>query len=114
MTRVEPRVVYQVREFERALEFYKLTLGFDESFVDWDEKWATLTSGQMHIAITEGEPDPNSGVAMIDVEDVKGEADRLRAGDVNVGTVIEIAGEMLLVDVYDPDGNRLQLSQPVE
>jgi hypothetical protein len=39
------------------------------------------------------------------------EADRLRAAGVDVGIVFELQGEMRLLDVYDPDGNRVQLAQ---
>jgi predicted enzyme related to lactoylglutathione lyase len=111
---VEPRVVYQVRDFARALGFYKTALGFEATFVDFDERWATLSHGGMHIAVTHGDPDPAGGVATVDVADVKAEADRLRAAGVRVGTVVEVAGQLRLVDVYDPDGNRVQLSQPLE
>jgi hypothetical protein len=31
-----------------------------------------------------------------------------------VGVVLELAGQMRLVDVFDPDGNRVQLAQPLE
>ena len=110
----DPRVVYQVRDFERALDFYKRQLGFEETFVDFDEGWATMRRGVMQIAITKGEPDPSGGVAMIDVEDIKAEADRLRGDGVNVGTVIELAGQMRIVDVFDPDDNRIQLAQPLD
>jgi predicted enzyme related to lactoylglutathione lyase len=108
-----PRVVYQVRDFDRARDFYKRQLGFDETFVDFDESWATLKAGAMEIAVTAGDPDPAGGVAMVDVDDLKAEADRLRADGVNVGTIVELAGQMLLVDVFDPEGNRIQLSQPL-
>jgi hypothetical protein len=30
---------------------------------------------------------------------------------VNVGVVLELPGTIRLVDVFDPDGNRLQLTQ---
>ena len=43
------------------------------------------------------------------IDDVKGEAERLRSDDVDVGTVLEIHDEVRVVDVFDPDGNRLQL-----
>jgi catechol 2,3-dioxygenase-like lactoylglutathione lyase family enzyme len=86
-------------------------LGFDETFVDFDERWATLSRGAMHIAVTHGEPDPEAGVAMVDVDDVKAAAEQLRADGVAVGTVLELAGQMRLVDVFDPDGNRIQLAQ---
>ena len=54
---------------------------------------------------------PVKGVATIDVNDVKAEADRLREDDIEVGTVLELHEEVRLLDVYDPDGNRLQLVQ---
>jgi catechol 2,3-dioxygenase-like lactoylglutathione lyase family enzyme len=111
--REEPRVIYQVSDFERGRDFYKRVLGFDETFVDFDERWSTLSRGAMHIAVTHGDPDPDAGVAMVDVDDIKAEADRLRQEGVNVGTVIELAGQMRLVDVFDPDGNRIQLAQPL-
>ena len=48
---------------------------------------------------------------MVDVDDVKSAADELRAAGVEVGTVLELAGQMRIVDVFDPDGNRIQLAQ---
>jgi catechol 2,3-dioxygenase-like lactoylglutathione lyase family enzyme len=109
----EPRVIYQVSDFERGREFYTRVLGFRETFVDFDERWSALSRGDMHIAVTHGDPNPEAGVAMVDVDDIKSEADRLRGQGVQVGTVIELAGQMRLVDVFDPDGNRIQLSQPL-
>jgi predicted enzyme related to lactoylglutathione lyase len=50
-------------------------------------------------------------VAHVDVDDVKAEAERLRNEGVNVGTVLELHGHVRLLDVYDPDGNRIQLAQ---
>jgi hypothetical protein len=50
-------------------------------------------------------------VATIDVDDAKAEAERLRGENVEVGTVLEIHNEIRLLDVFDPDGNRLQLVQ---
>ena len=109
----EPRVVYLVHDFDLGRDFYKRVLGFEETFVDFDEQWATLRRGEMHIAISQGDPNPDGGVAMVDVDDVKAEADRLRDQKVEVGTVVEVAGQMRIVDVFDPDGNRIQLAQPL-
>jgi catechol 2,3-dioxygenase-like lactoylglutathione lyase family enzyme len=108
------RVWYLVRDFNRGLDFYRRLLGFEATHVDWDERWAKLERGPMRIAIAEGEPNPDGGVAAVDVEDVKAEAERLRAEQANVGVVLDLAGQMRLVDVYDPDGNRIQLTQPLE
>ena len=107
------RVWYLVRDFDRGRDFYKRLLGFDETYVDWEDKFAKLERGTMQIALAEGEP-TEAGVAMVDVDDVKADADRLRAEGVEVGTVLELAGQMRLVDVFDPDGNRIQLAQPLE
>jgi catechol 2,3-dioxygenase-like lactoylglutathione lyase family enzyme len=110
----QPRVVYLVHDFDLGRDFYKRVLGFEETFVDFDEHWATLKHGAMEIVITQGDPNPAGGVAMIDVDDIKAEADRLRGEKVEVGTVIELGGQMRIVDVFDPDGNRIQLAQPLE
>jgi catechol 2,3-dioxygenase-like lactoylglutathione lyase family enzyme len=101
-----------VRDFDRGRAFYKEQLGFDETYVDWDDKWSSLENGEMRIALAEGEP-IEGGVATIDVPDVKAQADRLREEGVEVGVVIELTGQMRIVDVFDPDGNRVQLAQPI-
>ena len=103
-------VWYRVRDFDAGRAFYRETLGFEETFVDWQERWARLQRGEMEIALAEGEPE-EGGVAHVDVDDVKAEAERLRDEGVNVGTVLELHGHVRLLDVYDPDGNRIQLAQ---
>jgi catechol 2,3-dioxygenase-like lactoylglutathione lyase family enzyme len=70
-----------------------------------------LVRGPMEIGIAEGEPTEDGGVATIDVGDVKAEAERLRAAGHEVGVVVELHGQMRLLDVFDPDGNRIQLAQ---
>jgi catechol 2,3-dioxygenase-like lactoylglutathione lyase family enzyme len=107
------RVWYLVQDLDRGRDFYTRLLGFEETFVDWDARCAYLERGEMQIAVSEGKPDPDGGVAMVDVDDVKAEAERLRGEQVSVGVVLELAGQMRLVDIFDPDGNRIQLSQPL-
>ena len=104
-------VWYRVRDLDAARAFYRDVLGFEETFVDWDDRWAKLVRGGMEIAVAEGEPDVEGGVAHVDVDDVKAEAERLRVAGVEVGVVFELTGEIRLVDVFDPDGNRIQLAQ---
>ncbi len=103
-------VWYRVSDLDGARTFYRDTLGFTETFVDADGRWATLERGEMEIAVAEGDLE-DGGVATVDVADVKAEAERLRAVGVSVGVVLELAGQMRLLDVYDPDGNRIQLAQ---
>ena len=102
------RVWYRVRDLAAARAFYTGKLGFTETFLDEEGGWANLERAGMQIALAEGEPE-EAGVATIDVDDAKAEAERLRAESVEVGTVLEIHNEVRLLDVFDPDGNRLQL-----
>jgi catechol 2,3-dioxygenase-like lactoylglutathione lyase family enzyme len=104
------RVWYRVRDLGAARAFYTGKLGFTETYVDDEGSWAKLERGDMQIALAEGEPE-DAGVATIDVDDAKAEAERLRAEDVDVGTVLELHNEVRLLDVFDPDGNRVQLVQ---
>jgi catechol 2,3-dioxygenase-like lactoylglutathione lyase family enzyme len=104
-------VWYRVRDLDAARAFYKDVLGLEETFVDFDDRWAQLQQGCTAIALAEGEPEEDGGVAHVDVEDVKAEAQRLREAGVEVGVVFELHGQIRLVDVFDPDGNRIQLAQ---
>ena len=107
------RVWYFVRDLDAGRAFYTGKLGFSETYVDEEDRWAKLERGEMHIALAEGEPQEDGGVATVDVEDVKAEGERLRADEVEVGTVLELHGEVRILDVFDPDGNRLQLVEDV-
>src|SRR6059036_2376777 len=98
------------RNLDEGRRFYQDILGFEELAVDFDARWSELRRGEMEIGLAEGEP-TDEGVAHVDVTDLKDEADRLREAGVEVGIVLELTGEMRLLDVYDPDGNRIQLAQ---
>jgi catechol 2,3-dioxygenase-like lactoylglutathione lyase family enzyme len=105
------RVWYHVRDLEAARDFYTDKLGFDETYVDDEDRWVKLEQGEMRIALAEGEPQAEGPVAIVDVDDVKADADRLRDDDVQIGTVVELHDEVRVLDVFDPDGNRIQLVQ---
>jgi catechol 2,3-dioxygenase-like lactoylglutathione lyase family enzyme len=105
-----PTVWYHVRDLDEGRGFYRELLGFEELAVDFEERWSALQRGEMEIGLVEGEPS-DDGVAHVDVADLKLEADRLREAGVDVGIVLELTGEMRLLDVYDPDGNRIQLAE---
>jgi len=107
------RVWYRVRDLDAGRAFYRDLLGFEEQYVDWNSRWAHLERRGMEIAVVEGDPE-DGGVAHVDVDDVKAEAARLRNAGIEVGTVLELAGYVRLVDVYDPDGNRVQLAEELE
>lgn len=103
-------VWYHVRDLERGRAFYRDTLGFAETYYDEEGRWARLERAGMQIALAEGEPQ-DGGVAHVDVPDLKAEAQRLREAGVEVGVVLELHGEIRILDIHDPDGNRVELAQ---
>ena len=103
-------VWYRVRDLDAGRAFYAGKLGFTETYHDRDERWARLERNGMEIQLVEGEPE-DGGVAAVDVDDIRAEAARLREEAVDVGVVLELHDQIRLLDVYDPDGNRIQLTQ---
>jgi catechol 2,3-dioxygenase-like lactoylglutathione lyase family enzyme len=104
---------YRVRDLEEARTFYRDRLGFEEAYVDEEDRWARLVRGDSELAIAEGEREEADAVLTLDVSDIKAEAERLRGAGVEVGTVLEIPGTIRLLDIFDPDGNRVQLSEEI-
>ena len=105
-------VWYRVRDLDTGRAFYREKLGFTEIYFDAEGRWSKLERNGMEIALAEGEPE-EGGVAHVEVSDVKAEASRLRDDGIDVGVVVELHGEVRLLDVFDPDGNRIQLAQDV-
>ena len=106
-------VWYHVRDLEKARRFYREKLGFTEMYFDAADSWSRLERNGSQIALAVGEPQEDGGVAHVEVDDVKQEAERLRSEGVEVGVVFELHGEMRLLEVVDPDGNRIELGQDV-
>jgi catechol 2,3-dioxygenase-like lactoylglutathione lyase family enzyme len=105
-------VWFRVADLDAARAFYRGTLGFEEAYVDEADRWARLLRGSSEVALAEGGPEAAEEIVLtLDVAEVKAEAERLRGEGVRVGTVVEIPGTIRLLDVFDPDGNRLQLSE---
>jgi catechol 2,3-dioxygenase-like lactoylglutathione lyase family enzyme len=107
-------VWYSVRDLDAARRFYRETLGFTEMFFDAGDGWSRLERSGAEIVLTGGDPESDGdAVAHVEVDDVKAEAERLRAEGVDVGVVVELHGEMRLLEVVDPDGNRIELGEDV-
>ena len=104
-------ILYRLRDLDAARAFYAGMLGFTVD--ELAEDFVRLSRGATVLGLEPGEPDPDGGVAMVDVDDVKADAERLREEGVTVGVVLELHDAMRIVDVYDPDGNRLQLVEEV-
>jgi predicted enzyme related to lactoylglutathione lyase len=110
---------YRVTDLEAAQDFYKRTFGFEQVYKDEEDRWARMVRNGLEIALAEGEFEGGGEggeedvIATLEVADIKSEADRMREAGVNVGVVLEIPGAIRLLDVFDPDGNRIQLSEDV-
>ena len=105
-------VWYRVRDLAAARAFYRDVLGFAETFNDEEGRWARLRREDMEIALWEAQGD-EGGVASVSVPDLRAEAERLRREGVEVGVILELHGQVRLVDVFDPDGNRIQLTEEI-
>ena len=103
-------VWYRVRDLAAARSFYCDVLGFEETFEPTHGQWLRLRRDDMEIALWEAQGD-EGGVASVDVADVRAEVDRLKSLGVEVGVIVELHGHFRIVDVFDPDGNRIQLTQ---
>ena len=103
------RVWYRVRDLDAARQWYTGKLGFEETYSTSPAAGPSSSAGRCRSRSPRRAR--RRGVATVDVDDVKAEADRLREDDIEVGTVLELHNEVRLLDVYDPDGNRLQLVQ---
>ena len=109
------QIWYRVKDLDRAKHFYVDLLGFEELYRDEKDRWMRLERDGVEVHIAESDvftPDTDTAVAL-EMDDVKAEAARLRDAGVNVGVVLEIPGAIRILDVFDPDGNRIQLTQDV-
>jgi catechol 2,3-dioxygenase-like lactoylglutathione lyase family enzyme len=110
---------YRVSDLDAARAFYTQKLGFREVYFDEEDRWIRLEHDGVEIAISDdefqggGTAAGEDVVAAIQVDDLKAEAERLREAGVNVGVVLEIPGTIRLLDVFDPDGNRVQLTEDI-
>ena len=104
---------FAVRDLDSTAAFYEATFGFQEVYRDHEARWARLVRDGVEVELAEEEGGAGASelVLMLEVADVKAEAERLRAAGVQVGTILEIPSTIRLLDVFDPDGNRIQLTQ---
>ena len=110
------QIWYRVSDLDQARDFYVGLLGFSEVYRDDDDRWLRLAKDEVELQVAEeesvGDPEGEAVVTLV-VDDVKAEGERLRAAGVDVGVVLEIPGTIRLLDINDPDGNRVQLSEDV-
>lgn len=103
-------VVLYVRDMERAIRFYRDTLGLE---LDCEsEGWTTFRTGACTLALHaseqrepgRGEPDPTFLVS-----DAEAERERLAGAGVEVTEIREPASGLRVFDARDPEGNRFSI-----
>ena len=103
-------VVLYVGDMERAIRFYRDTLGLE--LEGHSEGWTTFRTGACSLALHAikgrelgaGEPDPT-----FLVDDVAAEHARLLGAGVEVSEVRQPVAGIQVFDARDPDGNRFSL-----
>jgi hypothetical protein len=83
-------------------DFYKRVLGFDETFVDWDDRGRSSRTARCGSRSAEGEPNPDGGGSHRRRLGREGRGRAAARAEVAVGSCSTLAGQMRLVDVYDP------------
>jgi catechol 2,3-dioxygenase-like lactoylglutathione lyase family enzyme len=103
-------VVLYVRDMERAVRFYRDTVGLEPDAQG--QSWTMFRPGPCTLALHAaerrdpgiGEPDPTFVVT-----DAEAERRRLAAAGVEVTEIREPAAGVRVFDLKDPDGNRLSI-----
>jgi catechol 2,3-dioxygenase-like lactoylglutathione lyase family enzyme len=103
-------VVLYVRDMQRAIRFYRETLGLELTFES--EHWTTFSTGDCTLALHAtdrrepgtGEPDPT-----FLVPDAGAERARLAAAGVDTTEIREPVAGTRVFDARDPDGNRFSI-----
>ena len=108
-------VWYRVRDLDAARAFYRDMLGFEETFVDFDDGWSRLAARRRWRSRS---PRASRTRRAASRTSTSRTSRPRRSGcatqGVEVGVVFELHGQIRLVDVFDPDGNRIQLAQSLE
>lgn len=101
-------------DMDRAVSFYRDTMGFEESFISPD--WSELKSGDAILALHgDGDGLSNPTGLSLQYEDVRlAHANAIGAGAVSIQPPEWREGEpILLATIADPEGNVIMLTQYV-
>ena len=112
-TRAIDFVVYTVTDMERAVAFYRDTLGVRFPLIEEGEFWTELDTPPLALALcAPGEGDwRGTPAAALAVGDVYAAVEELRAKGVPILAEPEETSVCYIAFVADPDGNRICLHQ---
>lgn len=109
-------VSYPVMHWEQAKKFYGETLGLPVAWFQGDEtgwiQYGDEHGAQLALTLwrdTDAPPKDNGVVAIYDVEDVAQAVAELRGKGVRCEDPVTIPGMVTYANIFDPEGNRLQL-----
>jgi predicted enzyme related to lactoylglutathione lyase len=110
-------VWYPVSQWEAAKTFYSDVLGLALTHANDQSGWAAYATGgpplflvrRPHLAGGMG-----GAVVTFECPDLEALHDKVLAAGGQVEEVLQNAGNLLIMTLYDPDGNRLEAAQVIE
>ena len=110
---------YDVTNWQAAKKFYGETLGLPVAAFMGDEVgWMEFgEKDKTHLAISQWRgpgfvPSTKGAVAIFAVQDAYGTVQELRKRGVKCDDVVAVPQMVTYANIYDPDGNRLQIAGP--
>ena len=95
----------------RRAPFYTEKLGFTETFVDPTSAGRSSSAAGWRSASPRASRTGGRASRTSTSRTSRRRRSELRRDGVEVGVVLELHGEIRLLDVFDPDGNRIQFAQ---
>jgi predicted enzyme related to lactoylglutathione lyase len=106
------RIWLPVTEMERAVAFYRDSLGLD--VVEHDGDWSEVTAGDQRIGLNANESPAGDGGAVVafKVDDIDAAVEQMKGDGVEFADEISEHPWGRIAPFKDPDGNDLQLYAP--
>jgi predicted enzyme related to lactoylglutathione lyase len=104
---------YITGDMDRAVAFYRDTLGLALTFQDGD-KWAQMKAGDVNFSLSspdEGAEGATGAVVIFEVDDIAASRDRIAAGGAEIVDQRDMGDHGKALTFRDPDGNLVQLFQ---
>ena len=107
-------VWYPISQWDEARHFYGRVLGLRETQVNDDAGWAAYATGGPALFLIR-RPElaglPGGAVVSFLTDDIETLRDAVAGAGCRVDDAIQVAGNLLIMTFYDPDGNRLEATQ---
>ena len=108
-------ICYSVKDFKKALEFYRDTLGlpvsemFGEGFAEFDLGNVTLAIGSAEMMGEKIDKPQGNATVGISVDDVKATMKELKAKGVKISEEMHDFPGCMMAKITDPDGNTIMI-----